>query len=361
MFKIPFFRKSERHLGIDIGTSSVKAVELSYSKKGTVLQNYGERINKIDKKDLEGGIRKKAFFASDREVADSIKDILNETKIGTKEAIFSIPDFMSFFTVFTTPPMPKEEIASVVRFEARQHIPLPLQEMTLDWSLIDNDQAVGKDNKKKELKILLVAVPNKTILKYQKVAEMAGIKVAAIEAEVFSLARAVIGKEDINKTIQLIDLGVQSTTITIVKSGIVRSTYSIDFAVGEIVKELADNLEIDYNEAEELIKDKGIDDQKIGSFLRLRFSGLASESKQVSDNYFRNEKKEIDKVIVGGGAAQMSGLAEFLKEQTQKETEIANPFLNIVYPPILEPVIKDMSPRYSVAVGLALRYIENKK
>ena len=359
MFKIPFFCKSKRYLGIDIGISSVKVIELSHTSKGTVLENYGERVVKVNERDLKSGVKKKTFFSSDREVASSVKEILTEAKIGTREAVFSIPDFMSFFTVFTTPPMPKEEVASVVRFEAKQHIPLPLQEMTLDWSLMDESDE--KDSRKKGLKILLVAVPNKTILKYQKVAEMVGIKVSTIEAEVFSLTRATVKKDDIPKIVQLIDIGIQSTTITITKDGVVRSTYSIDFSIGEIIKQLACSLDLSYNEAEELIKSKGLEDEKLGSFLRAQMDKLVSESKQVSDSYFKHEKKDVEKIIIAGGAALMSGLTEYFSERTKKETQVADPFSNISYPPLLKDIIKEMGPRYSIAVGLALRDIENKK
>ena len=359
MFKIPFFGKSKRYLGIDIGISSVKVIELSHTNKGTVLENYGERVSKVNERDLKNSIKRKAFFSSDSEIANSVKEILAESKIATRDAVFSIPDFMSFFTVFTTPPMPKEEVASVVRFEAKQHIPLPLQEMTLDWSLIDESDE--KDSKKNGLKILLVAVPNKTILKYQKVAEMAGIKDSKIEAEVFSLTRATVKNDDISKIVQLIDIGIQSTTITIAKGGLVRSTYSIDFSIGEIIKQLAGSLDLSYNEAEDLIKSKGLKDEKLGSFLRSQVDRLVSESKQVSDSYFKHEKKEVEKIIIAGGAALMSGLTEYFFERTKKETQVADPFSNISYPPLLKDIIKEMGPRYSVAVGLALRDIDNKK
>ncbi len=359
MFKIPFFGKSKKHLGIDIGTFSVKVVELSRSKSGINLENYGERVNRVDEKDLENSIRKKAFFSSDQDVADHIREILTEAKISAKEAVFSIPDFMSFFTVFTAPPMPKEEIASVVRFEARQHIPLPLQEMALDWLLIDDEET--KSNKKSGSKILLVAVPNKTILKYQKIADLAGIKLSTIEAEVFSLARSSINKEDTPKTVQLIDLGVQSTTITVSRNGGIRSTYSIDFSSSENVKHLAEALAVSYNEAEEIIKKEGLIGERSGAIMRPRMDILVSESKQVSDSFFRNEKKEVEKIILAGGAAQTPGLTEYFAKNTGKEVEIVNPFSNIIHPPILEEVIKEMGPRYSVAIGLALRGMDNKK
>ena len=359
MFKIPFFGKKKKYLGIDIGTFSTKVVELSYSKNTAVLENYGEKINKIDNKDLENNIRKKTFFSSDQEVANNIKSILSKTKINSQEAVFSIPDFMSFFTVFTTPPMPKEEIASVVRFEARQHIPLPLEEITLDWSLIKNKE--NKKDEKKELKILLVAVPNKTILKYQKIADLIGIKFSAIEAEIFSLARSSIKKEDILKTIQLIDLGVQSTIITILRNNSIQSTYSIDFSSSENIKYLADFSKISYNEATKIVEREGLANGKMGFLMKQRIDELISESKRVSDSFFRSEKKEVEKIILTGGSSLIPGLLEYFIEKTGEEVEIVDPFSNIVYPPILKETLKEIGPRYSVAVGLALRGMENKK
>lgn len=358
MFKIPFFNKNEKYLGIDIGTSSVKVVELSHNRKEIVLENYGEKMNKMNEEEMEGGIRKRELFSSDREIANSVKDILTKAKIETKEAVFSLPDFMSFFTVLTIPRMPKEEIASVIQFEAKQYVPLPLQEMALDWLLIDEDKE--KDTKK-DFEVLLVAVPHKTILKYQKIAEMAGIKVSAVEAEVFSLVRAGVKKDDISKTVQLIDIGIQSTTITIVKDGIIRSTYSIDFSLGKNIKQLASNLDTNYNEAEELIKSKGLKDENMSSLLRAQVDSLIFESRQVSDNYFKNKKREIEKIVIAGGMALMPGFVEYFSEKIKKETEVVDPFLNISYPSLLRDIIKEMGPRYSVAVGLALRNIENKK
>ncbi len=358
MFKFFLFGKSKKYLGIDIGTSSIKIVEISRSKNKINLDNYGEKINRINEEELQNNLRTRTFFLSEEEIADNIKEILKEAEIKTKEAIFSVPDFMSFFTVLTMPWLPKNEIASVVNFEAKQYIPLPLKDINLDWLLIEEKE--NKNKRSKELKILLAAVPNKTILKYQRVANLAGISLLSIEAEIFSLIRASIKKEETARVIQLIDFGIQSTTIAIVEGGSLQLAYSIDFSNNENIAHLASGLNINYNEAEEIIKRKGLIDNQTGPLMKLKVDDLISESKQIANNFFRNEKKEVEKIIFAGGPALTPGLLEYFSEKTGKKVEIVNPFFNISYPPILEEKIKEIGPRYSVAVGLSLREINNK-
>ena len=353
MFGISLFRKKKRLLGVDIGTFSTKVVELSYSKKGKVfLENYGEKINETQKETLYTSSRKKAFLLPHQEIANNIRNVLNEAKIEKKEAVFSIPDFMTFFTVFKTPPMPKEEIASVVQFEARQHIPLPLQEVTLDWSVIEEANL----DKKIGAKVLLVAVPNNVISEYQKVAQLSGLKLSSIEAEVFSLARASVFGEDCNKVIQLIDIGVQSTTISLVKENVIKATYSIDFSESEIAKKLVDKLGISYNEADEMRRKIGfVEDSNEGKVLCAQLDSLVEEIEQISENFFKTEKKEIDKIILAGGLSLSNGMKTRLEEKTKRKIEIVNPFVDFSYNPILKNSLREMGPRYAIAVGLALR------
>jgi len=227
MIKIPFFKKRKSILGIDAGTFSTKIVHLSYFQKGKAnLENYGEKFNEIKREELYKSIRKKISPLSLEEAAEDIKNILIKAKIKEKKAVFSIPDFMTFFTTFKIPFMPKEEMDSTVRFEAKQHIPIPLKEVFLDWSIAEE----ADKELRKGPKIILVAVPNKIIDEYQKIAKLAGVDLLSIEAEIFSLVRTLANDKDKNKTIQLIDVGVQSTTISIVEGGLIKSAFSINFS-----------------------------------------------------------------------------------------------------------------------------------
>lgn len=352
MITFPFFKKTKNLLGIDVGTFSTKIVELSYTKKGKVtLENYGEKMNEA-KDEFYQGKRKKPFLLPHQDIADNVRSILMESGIKKRDAIFSIPDFMTFFTVFRIPPMPKEEIASVVQFEAKQHIPLPMSEITLDWSIIE----AGSKEKNKGPKILLVVVPNKVISEYQKVAALAGVNLLSIEAEVFSLARAAIVGEDLTQTVQLIDMGIQSTTISVVRDGLIKATYSIDFSKGEIVKNIADKLSMSYNEADRMIRKVGfVESSNDGKVLCAFLDILIDEIKQISDSFFKNEQKEIKKIILAGGPSSSIGLKDYLKRKTKKEIQIVNPFSSFSYPPVLEEALKKMGPRYAIATGLALK------
>ncbi len=357
MIQIPFFKKKESLLGIDAGTFSTKIVHLSYPQKGKVeLENYGEKFNKIQQENLYQNIRKKTFPLPSQETAKDIKNILIKAKIKEKRAIFSIPDFKTFFTVFRIPLMSKAEMDSAVRFEAKQHIPMPLKDVFLDWSITE------EANKELKIgpKIILVAVPNKVVKEYQEIAKLAGVELLSIEAEIFSLVRSLTNDNEKNEgVIQLIDIGVQSTTLSIIENGLIKSVFSVDFSESEMIKNLAESLNMNYNEIKE-IKEKGnfIDTTNEGKVMCSQLDVLVNEANRIIDNFTRTEKKSLNKIVVAGGLTLTPGFKDYFKKKIEKEIEIINPFQNISCKPAVEKNIKKMGPRYAVAVGLALR---NKK
>jgi len=196
MIKFPFKLTSKKCLGIDIGISSIKVVELSRGRKN-ILENYGEIETKFLYQRSLGTLGETPLLLSSQAIARAILSVLEAAEIKTKKAIFSIPDFSSFFTNFVLPPMAKEEIPEAVRFEARQHIPLPLSAVTLDWQIIQR----GVAKEEKGVKILLVAVSNEIIHQYRKIAEYANLELLALEAEVFGLLRSSVSAEDEKKVI----------------------------------------------------------------------------------------------------------------------------------------------------------------
>lgn len=351
--------KNKNCLGIDVGTFSVKVVELSRSggKREPVLENYGERVNDVNGDEVYKNIRRKNFILPVEEIAKSIKEVLKETGIKERKAIFSVPDFMSFFTVLKLPAMPKKEIASVVRFEARQHIPLPMEDVFLDWSIL-NEKEIDK-NKKESPRILLVAVPKSSVSEFQELVKLAGLESISVEAGVFSLARSLVKGEDARKTVQIIDLGVQSTSISIVDGGVVKSTYNINFSDNEIIKNLASKLGVGYNEAEKIKAEKGlVNDTEVAENLKEQVDFLLFEGRKIAGEFFKEEEKEVDKIILSGGSSFTPGLKEYFEKNAEKETEIGNPFYGVSHPTALEDTLKMIGSRYAVAVGLAMRDFE---
>lgn len=344
-------------LGIDIGTSSVKIVELSAWGERIKLENYGELSALAFFEKQFRTFEKNTLSLSNHEIAKAISAILIEAKIKEKKSIFSIPDFCTFFTTFDLPPMTNQEIPLAVKYQARQYIPLSLSSVTLDWQIIEGKPLNNKE--KKPIKILVAAVPNETIEQYQEITKNCNLQLHSLEAEVFSLVRALI-KED-KRTISIIDIGAQSTTCNIIEKKILKFSHSFDLAGNELTQAIAKSLNIDYKEAEDLKKRYGIlpsEEKNIAQILQPIIDMIILEIEKIFYNFSQTEKKEIQKIILAGGTAFLPGLKEYFLEKFKVEIEIANPFLNIFYPPILDNTLKEMGPTYAVAVGAALRGLE---
>jgi type IV pilus assembly protein PilM len=335
-------------LGVDIGTSSFKVVELS-SRKGIRLENYGQLRAEYftEKKSIQG------LILSNDHIIAGLSSILQETKIKTKEAIFAIPDYATFFTSFDLPSMSKLELEEAIRYEAPKHIPLPLSEVTLDWEVIKGNPLIED---RQPLKVMLVAVPNETISQYDKIAKALGLKIIAMETEVFSLARALIKYQDKRSILGLIDCGQKTTTINIFSQNILKASHSIDISSEELIQVLADTLKIDLRKAEIIKKAYGLSkEENIRKILAPQVDILIKETKEVFNQYFLEEKEKVEKIIIAGGVANLPGLKEYFTEQMKMPIEIANPFIDVSYPPGLDLILKKIGPEFTIAVGAAIR------
>lgn len=354
MIFFPFKIIAKSSLGIDIGSFSIKVVELSRAGKRVKLENYVEVQASPRKSFLTH--EETTPILSSQEIAETLQFILDQSKIKTKKAIFTIPDFSSFFTWFALPQMSKEEIPEAVKYEARQHIPFPLSEVTLDWQIIEGGEKEGKT------KILLVAVPNETVNQYSKIAALSQLDVPVLEAEVFAFSRSSCREK--NKTIALVDIGARTTTCSIIDNGVLKRSYSFDISGEELTDMICGSLNIDYQEAEELKKNYGLSSkgieraQNLKEILLSPIGSILNEIKKVLENFYQSETKAVQKIILGGGSSLLPGLKEYLGEELKKEIEIANPFFNIFYPPTLEKTLKEIGPSYAIAVGAALRGLE---
>ncbi len=355
IFKNPFkmfFPK--KMLGIDVGTTSVKIVEVSRWGQGKTLENYGEINSLALYKEPFKKVQRGSYMLSDSFVSKAIMAISNEARIKTKAVIFSIPDFSTFCTSFELPPMTENEIPDAVKYNAPQYIPLPISETTLDWKIISGTAG----NKQSPLKVFLVAVPNQVVQGYQNVAQMAGLELYALEAEAMSVARSLV--KDNKKTICLLDIGAQSTTINIIDKGNIKKSYSFNFASGQLAHAVSSALGITYSEAEEIKNKEGLisKNESVSKNLYFLIDPILFEVRKILIDFYQSDGKEVDEIYLTGGTANLPGLREYFVEVLKKKVEIPNCFSDLLYPPILEESIEKMSPRFSVAVGAALLGLE---
>ena len=340
----------KKMVGIDVGTASIKVVELSRWGQGITLENYGEIKSVSLFKEPFRNVEKGSYLLSNYFVSRAIRAVLDEAKIRTKAAVFSIPDFSTFCTSFELPPMTAKEIGEAVYYNAAQYIPLPVTETTFDWKLIGGTPG----DKKSPLKIFLVAIPNQTIQDYQKVAQLAGLELYAVEAEALGLSR--ILTQENNSCVCVIDIGAQSTTINIVDKRSLKKSYSFDFSGNQLTYSIASALGLGHAEAEQIKNQEGLTSEKeeISKTLYLLIDPLVIEAKRVLSDFYQQENKDVEMIYLTGGTASLPGLKEYFAEVLKKKVEIPNCFSDLLYPPILGKTLEKMSPSFGVATGVAL-------
>ena len=338
----PFKLAPKRFLGVDVGTSSIKIVELSRAGKRKKLNNYGEMLAAFLYEKSFRTFEKNTLILSVEDIANAIRTIIKKAGMQSKKAYFPIPDFSSFFTLLELPPMSQEEIPQAIEYQARQHIPLPLSEITLDWKLIEEGKA------------LLVAVPNEVVYQYQQIAKKSQLELVSLEAEVFSLARALV-KED--SPLVLVDIGARSTTCSIVEKRVVKISHSFDTGGNDFTNVVSKALNVTYSQAEVIKRKRGLrpnENRSLRQTLLPLVDLILQEIIKINQSYFRSERKEIQKVILAGGSALLPGLADYFSENLEKPVVIGDPFADLYYPSILEGLLQEMGPSYSIAVGAAL-------
>ncbi|MBU4351278.1 type IV pilus assembly protein PilM [Candidatus Parcubacteria bacterium] len=345
-------------LGVDIGSSIIKIVQLSKTGERIRLEAYGEiKAEAIYEKPFRT-IEKNTVLFQTIDIARAISGIIDEAKMTSKKAVFSIPDFSTFYTTFQLPPMSSQELPQAIKFQARQQIPLPLNEVSLDWSII---QGKPDDYQGSGIKVLLVAVPNEIISQYQEIARLVKLELYALEAEVFGFLRSV---SPIKTQVAIIDIGAQSTTCSLIDRGVLKLSRSFEPAANEVIQVLSKALQIDFKEAQSLIEKYGLLPNDKPGLENTReivlpiIDSILREVNKTIQGFSLTEGKLPELVILAGGLALTPGIKDYFAEKLGKKAEIANPFKNIFYPPILEDTLKKLSPSYIIAIGSAIRGLE---
>lgn len=356
---------SQRIIGLDVGSASVKLVQLKKEKERAVLETYGElSVGPYLKK--ESG---RVVPLTEDESVLIIKDLLKEAGAKTNEIVVSISLKSSFITTIDFPLMSDAELKEAVPFEARRRIPVSLSEVEIDWWAVPKaletkkrTEEEGLFEKKEKIKILLVAIHKEIIERYKTIALKAGLNIKGFEIEVFSLARSSIMQE--LNPILLIDFGASSTKMGVMDYGIIREAHQFQRGSQEITIALSRSLNIDFQRAERIKKEVGLslkpEDQETASVIKPVLDHILSEAKRIMIDYRKREERSISHVVLSGGGFALKGAVDFVINNLGVEAKLTNPFRKTAYPLFLEPVLKEIGPSLAIAAGLALRGLKEE-
>lgn len=351
MFKI-FMPKS--YLGVDLGTTSIKAVELKEEDKRAKLVTYGysEQIQKSS--------ADKSFLETPDRTVDLLKKICAKARTTTKQVVAGLPASSVFSSIITVPGQGKD-VAGAVKLEARKILPLPIEEMILDWRVLENEVDKTKIPTRAS-QVLLTAAPKELVKKYLDIFKGAGLNLVSLETETFALVRSLVGID--KSAIVIINMGAMSTSISIIENGVPFLSRSLNIGGLTITNELSTSLGIDFNEAEQLKYDVGMSTEagsNMSKIVEKAFALLLNEIKYCVNIYQSQgsgRAKRVEKIILTGGGSTMPNFVDYLGQALNMRAYIGNPWVRVIYPEGLKPILDQIGPRFAVAIGLATREIE---
>ena len=358
-----FTPKDTKVLGIDIGTSSIKVVQLKKQGGKAVLETYGE----IALGPYAGTDLGRSTVLSADKLSEAIKDLLKESNTTTINSGLSISIGASFIFFIKLPTIEQNHFAEMVPIEARKYIPVPISEVTLDWWAIPKDQDTvsefqngQKVEDDKMTEILLIVINNDALNRNLEIQKLVGLQTKFSEVEIFSAMRA--GIEPGIAPQVIMDFGASSTKVFIVERGILKASHVINRGAQDITLSISKSMNISFEEAEKIKMKEGIDSTEknsISEISSITVDYILSETGRFIMNYYKKSNKKISKVVLMGGGALLKGLKEKAQITLEVPIEIANPFSKVQYPAFLDDVLKVAGPEFTVAIGIAIRKLQD--
>lgn len=346
--------KRESYLGIDLGLSGIKLVELLNEKGRARLVTYAYA-------DLPtSGLEKPLTEDTDR-IANIIKKMAAKARSTTKRTIAALPVSSVFSSVISVPAANEKELKEAIQLQAKKLIPVPLEDITLDYKTIDTTGEGGK----KVTRVLMTGAPKNLVNRYVEIFKKSGLDLISLETEAFAQIRSLIGKD--RSSIMVIDIGSQRTNISVIEKGVPFLNRSIATGGVAITQTIAKTLGITYEQADTMKRDiRGMQafapTGDISPILNTLLKPILDEVRY-SFNLYQGQAeagqtKKIDKIILTGGSALLPRLPEFITGLMNVNAYLGDPWARVVYPEDLRPILEEIGSRFTVAIGCAMRDIE---
>ncbi len=386
-----FGGKKEEHfdgiLGVDLGPSGVKIVELQQEKGRMRLSTYGYSEFAVQTAEPF------AFLENPDKAVAAIKQIIKDSGMRATRAIAALPSG-SVFQAIVTIPIPKDDkddLKRLIETQAAKLLPMPLSEMILDSNVLDKEllPKSGKvekskvesgpegddasrgvlhtpsdivDEKQKHIRVLITGAPKVLVEKYVDLFKKAKIELVSLETEVFALIRSLVGKD--KSRIMLVDMGLAQTHITVIDKAIPYLTRNMNGGGAAVTNALATSTGVSFADAERMKRDLGLqgDAKEPPKVIKDALQNVVHELRYALELYAQqtfHDNSTVEKIVLTGGSAHLPGLDPYLTAQLNVNVYVGDPWARIAAPPALRPVLEEVGPRFAVALGLAMRMNES--
>lgn len=346
--------RAKKRLVLDLGSSAVRVCELTQTKTGFQLTNYHQREFAIDPA-MDDAEKKEIRL-------NTVKDLLKEAKIRSKKTILAVQGQSVFTRNRDLPPVPEFKVTQIVRYEIQQQIPFSLDQIALDYQVLNRTEAGGYSVMMAAIKVDVVE-KNLEILKDIK-RSIDAVDVSPIAAYNWLKHTGEFGEE--GECVALLDLGATTTDIVIERDNQFRFTRSLNVGGNNITAAIASSFNMSYLEAEKLKRERGFAptgdpqrDGKGGEVIGQVLNRLVTEVNR-SFAYFRSQTGggTVNRVIITGGGACLRNIIPFLQRQLGVEVRIAQPLAGLVTGPGAQQA-NEYPEQSAVVLGLALRCVDS--
>lgn len=340
-------------VGIDFGSSSIKVVELE-KREGTVwLTTYGE-LQLGPYAGMGMGSSVKLPLQKKMEV---LVDVLRETEVTAKDAVFALQLSDSFITVVSLPLGEEENITARVHVEARKYIPVPMTDVALEWTEVTRET---KEETPLVRDILLVAIQNQSVADTRTLLDSVGNGSKPAEIELFSCMRAVGERED--TSLAIIDFGAGVSKLYIAEGGVLQRFHRVQSGGSHATQNIATQLGLTPEDAENQKRNHSPSDVNSGlikSIVEQTAFRSLQEFKRVLDQYETLVGRTIEKIVITGGVVLFPDFIPFVTYTLGRQITTRNAFTKVSAPAFLEDTLLEIAPTFTVALGAALRQFES--
>ena len=351
--QLPFLSKSKAIVGLDIGSSAIKAVELHTSSKGFEVAHMG--MASVPPEAIVQGA-----FLNSGAIVDAIREALSNAGVKAKDVCAAVSGHSVIVKKISLPAMTAEELEESIRWEAEQYIPFDVNEVNLDFQILRSGSGEG------QMDVLLVAAKKDLVDDYVHVLGEAGLNPVVIDVAAFAVANAFEANyaADPGTVVALINVGAQTVNINIVHDGYPAFTRDISTGGNQYTEEIQKALSIGFDEAERIkLGNASPEDsqevvpQEVDQAMRAVTEQVLGEITRSLDFFTATSaESRIGRILISGGSARVPDFAKAFQDRTNVPVQVLNPFARMLPSKRFdEAYLREMAPFMTVGVGLGLR------
>lgn len=328
--------KPKNFLGIDLAGSGIKVVEFTNDNGRARLRTYGFTAMKE-----EGSV-----LANLDEAKKMLTDIFKEAKVSGGNVHTALPTQSVFSSILTIPKMKTEERLKAIEMQIQKLISMPITDLEVEFKELESVDSSER--------VFFTAASKKVVETYENFFKMNNLVLHHLETESLAMVRALIGKDPGDNI--LIDFGHTRTNIIMVEKGIPMISRSIKTGAADLTKLLAQNLGVD-EAAAEVMKENL---KTMPAIFKDFFNTVTTEVRYLINEWAgqNSTPRNVDKVILTGGGSRLPGLTVTLSDMLKLRVYLGDPWARVLYPQEIRPLLDQVGPRLTVAIGLALRGVE---